>query len=94
MDVGTNSDVLGRGSKTRDIKKKKAGRPKINRALVIRNLKAKDSAGLPMYTKSQIARLMKCTPKTINRIYKFKNRDLTKTRTPLHHLQLNAELKL
>jgi len=69
MKKGTNSQVLGRGSKTRDIVKKKAGRPKINRTLVIRNLKQKDSAGLPKYTKAQIARLMKCTPKTIRRIF-------------------------
>lgn len=69
MDVGTNSEILGRSSKYKTIKKKKAGRPRINRSLVIRNLKAKDNAGLPLYTKSQIARLMNCTPKTINRIY-------------------------
>lgn len=69
MDKGTNTDRLGRGSKYRAPVKKKAGRPKINRDLVIRNLKAKDATGGPRYTKAQIARLMNCTPKTINRIY-------------------------
>ena len=69
MDKGTNKDILGRGSKYRAPEKKKAGRPKVNRDLVIRNLKAKDASGGPRYTKAQIARMMGCVPKTINRIY-------------------------
>lgn len=69
MDKGTNEERLGRGSRYREPIKKKAGRPKINRDLVIRNLKAKDATGGPRYTKAQVARLMGCTPKTINRIY-------------------------
>ena len=69
MDKGTDRDRLGRGSKYRDIKKKKAGRPEVNRDLVIKNLLAKDSTGGPRYTKAQIARMMNCVPRTITRIY-------------------------
>ncbi len=69
MDERTNKDILGRNSRYRAPEKKKGGRPKVNRDLVIRNLKAKDASGGPRYTKAQIARMMNCTPKTITRIY-------------------------
>lgn len=69
MDVGTDKDILGAPSKFREVQKKGPGRPKVNKALVIKNLKAKNAIGGPRYTKAQIARMMKCTPRTINRIY-------------------------
>jgi len=69
MDQGTNQELFGKKGTLRAPKTSKAGRPKINRDLAIKNLKAKDSLGNLRYTKAQVARLMKCTPKTINRIY-------------------------
>ena len=58
MDIGTDKDILGTPSKFREVKKKGPGRPKVNKALVIKNLKAKNAIGGPRYTKAQIARMM------------------------------------
>lgn len=69
MEKGTDREILGKGSKYREPAKKRGGKKKINRDLVLRNLKAKDSTGLPRYTHAQIARMMKCKPRSINRIY-------------------------
>lgn len=67
--MGTNKEILGKKSTFNEPVMDKGGRPKVNRALVIKNLKLKDSRGLPRYTKAQIGRMMKCSSKTIRRIY-------------------------
>ena len=69
MAQGTDKEILGTKSIFQEAERDKGGRPKINRALVIKNLKLKDSRGLPRYTKAQIGRMFKCTSKTIRRIF-------------------------
>lgn len=70
MDIGTNTEILGKSSKFNDAPKSKAGRPAVNKELVIRNLKLKDQLGNRRYTNSQIARMVGCSAKTIGRILK------------------------
>lgn len=68
MAIGTNKDVLGKTSKFRDVSGK-AGRPKVNRELVIQYLKAQDQLGNNLYSKTQVSKLAKCSYKTVSRIY-------------------------
>lgn len=65
----TDTEILGELSKFREPNTNGAGgRPRINRDLVIRNLKATDHTGNPRYTHAQIARLVGCSTRTIRRI--------------------------
>jgi DNA-binding Lrp family transcriptional regulator len=78
MAAGTNTELLGKGSKFTEVAKK-AGRPEVNREIVIRNLKLKDQMGNRRYTNAQIARMVNCSPKTVSRIWKqaLKDGDIT-----------------
>jgi len=67
---GTDKEILGKSSKFTEPTKHKSGRPKVNRDLVIRNLKQTDSTGNRRYTNSQISKMAQCSPRTINRIMK------------------------
>lgn len=69
MVKGTNKEILGKKGNLKEASTGRAGRPKVNRELAIRNLNAKDAMGNPRYTKAQVARMMGCTSKTMNRIY-------------------------
>lgn len=66
MSKGTNTEILGQRSKFTE--PSKGGRPKINRDLIIANLKSKDSLGNPRYTLTQVAKLCKCSRKTVQRV--------------------------
>lgn len=70
MAVGSNKDLLGKGSKFREPTNGQAGRPKVNRDLVIQNLKAKDALGNNRYSRAQVAKLCNCSAKTVGRIYR------------------------
>lgn len=67
MDIGTDVKILGKAGKFRE-PSNGAGRPKVNRELIIRNLKLKDETGRPRYTYEQIAKIAKCSTKTIKRV--------------------------
>ena len=47
---------------------KTAGRPRINRKLILRNLKRVDQIGNRRYTNTQIARMAGCSARTVKRI--------------------------
>lgn len=66
MSKGTNSQILGKNSKNTEPTQQ--GRPRINRDLIIANLKSKDALGNPRYTIRQVAKLCKCSTKTIQRV--------------------------
>jgi hypothetical protein len=68
MSIGKDSDILKRVSKREKPTSRKGGRPKVNRDLVIRLLKSMDQIGTPRYSYSQIARMAKCSTKTVTRI--------------------------
>ena len=70
MALGTNTEILGKSSKFKEAPKSRAGRPKINTEIVIRNIKLVDQIGNRRYTNAQIGRMMGCTSKTIGRIYR------------------------
>lgn len=67
MAIGTNNDILGKQTKYTEPQERR-GRPKVNRDLVIANLKSKDELGNPRYTLTQVAKLCKCSRKTVQRI--------------------------
>lgn len=67
MAIGTDAEILGSPSKKRE-SNGKVGRKKINRELVMRNMKLKDNFGLPTYTDGQLAKMAGCTKRTIRNI--------------------------
>lgn len=67
MAQGTNTEILGKGSKNRE-RKSNAGRPAVDRELVLRNMQLKDSLGIRRYTDTQLAKMAKCGARTIRRI--------------------------
>lgn len=72
----TDSEILGELSKFREpVNNGKGGRPRVNRDLVLRNLKATDHTGNPRYTHAQIARLVGCSERTVRRIAKKAKKD-------------------
>ena len=65
---GTNTEMLGKPSKFTEVESK-AGRPRINRKLILRNLKRVDQIGNRRYTNTQIARMAGCSARTVKRIW-------------------------
>jgi len=68
MAQGTDVEILGKTGKLREPNGSKGGRPAVNRELVVRNLKLTDDSGKPRYTYSQIAKIARCSSRTIKRI--------------------------
>lgn len=65
MAIGTDREILGSKKKER---KTTAGRPTVDRELVIRNMKLTDVNGARRYTDKQLAAMAGCTTRTIRNI--------------------------